>query len=96
MRGNRSPFVITLTLVLTLVMLPMSGQRSTAPPANATPATDVVGTGWFTALACAGCLAIGISIVSTGPAGILAAMHVPGSAVAAGACVGACVDALTD
>ena len=77
-------------------MLPMSGQQSPAPPANAAPAADVVGTGWFTALACAGCLAIGISIVAGGPAAILTAMHVPGSAVAAGACVGACVDALKD
>lgn len=94
MTRSRLPLV-TFTLVLTMMILPMSGQRPVSPTTPA-PVAEVEGAGWFTALACAGCLALGIGIVMGGPATIAAALHMPGGTVAAVGCVGMCVDAVDD
>lgn len=83
----------TLTLALAFALLAGPGVSTAArgtPPSA--PPTDVWGAGpdIGTFLACVGCAAGGTMIALGGPASIFAAASVPGSVVAAAACVAAC------
>lgn len=60
-----------------------------------TAAEDFEGSGFWSAVACAGCVATGFLIASSGWAGILAAASIKGSTLAVGGCIVACADALS-
>ncbi len=51
------------------------------------------GQGWGTMIACAGCLAGAAAVVAGGPAAIIIAANMPGSAIAAIACTAVCYEA---
>lgn len=65
-------------------------------PVTPPTATEVVGSGWKTFMACLGCGVAGFGIASTGPAGILAASMVPGSALGLATCAITCYIAATE
>lgn len=84
------------TLALCLLVT-FAGVRTNSPHEAQLPsdiaAEDFSGSGFWSALACAGCIAGGVAIASGGIGAILAATRVPGSTLAVGACIAACVDA---
>ena len=85
-----------LTLATCLAVLGMNGavqpgpSHGTAEPPAA--AEDVAGSGWKAFAACVACLVAGIGIVGGGVAAIIAAGSAPGSTLALGACIAACVN----
>lgn len=90
---NRKRLIIALTLVLSLMVLPMSVQPPLSSPTSA-PAEDVVGTGFWGALGCAACVAGVFAIASSGTVAVFIAVNAEGSFWVAAACVGLCVEAL--
>lgn len=56
---------------------------------------DFEGSGFWSALACAGCIAGGALIAYGGVGAIVAAARTKGSTLVLGACIAACVDALS-
>lgn len=89
---NRKALSLSLALVLTfsLVMQPKPTPGEVVPDA---PVAEVVGTGFFEAIACAACVAGAGAIVAGGPGAVLVAIHAPHSFWVAAACVGACAAA---
>lgn len=89
---NRKALSLSLALALTfgLVMQPKPAPAGVAPNA---PAAEVVGTGFFEAVACAACVAGAGLIVAGGPGAVLVALHSPHSFWIAAACIASCVEA---
>jgi RHS repeat-associated protein len=93
-RSSMRRFKGNVALVLTVAML-LSLQLHRAPPSSSQPPAApeaVAGGSFWTALACAGCAAGAIAIVSGGWGAILAAAATEGSTLVAAACIGACVE----
>lgn len=91
--------ITSLALTLALVIGPVGPavpDAIEAPPGAPPTATEVVGSGWKTFLACVGCGVAGLGIASTGPAGVLAASMVPGSAIGLATCAITCYNAATE
>ena len=81
---------------------PQSSGRAAAVAGNLAPSQAAVeatgrapqtGEGWGAMIACAGCLVGAGVIVAGGPAAIIVAANLPGSAIAAMACVAVCYEA---
>lgn len=97
MNMMRNPVAAT-ALALALVAVPI---RQSSPPESSTPPPDIAlleeveGRGFWTAMACAGCVAAAGVIVGGGWGAILVAVTTEGSSFILAACIGVCIDALT-
>jgi hypothetical protein len=72
-----------------------AGPNHAALPATTASAraASEAGRGWGSMIACAACLLAAGVVVAGGPAGIIAAVNTPGSAIAVMACAAACYEA---
>lgn len=83
-------------LALCLMLAGAGARAGTAfevPRASDVAAEDFEGAGFWSAVACAGCVATGVLIASGGWGAILAAASIRGSTLAVGGCIAACIDA---
>ncbi len=85
----RKMVALLLLVTFALGVAPARGHAVAQPQ---TPAAQVQGGSFWTALACAGCVAGGIAIASGGAGAILVAAATEGSTLVAAACVGACYE----
>lgn len=85
-------WTLALCLLVTVAGVRTDSTYKTQFPSDAA-AGDIEGSGFWSALVCAGCIAAGVVIASGGAAAILTAARAPGSTLAAGACIAACIDA---
>ena len=94
MKSRALALVAALALTLSPLAQPTSVQQRTLMNSTASAAAaDVVGTGFWTALGCAACVAGAAAIVAGGPGAVLVAATAQGSFWVAAACVGACAAA---
>ena len=87
--------MIALALTLTWATAPMEEPSVTSTPPMSTPAPEVVGTGFWAALACAGCATGAALTVASGGWVALAAAALtnPKGLAITAACTGACIRA---
>ncbi len=90
MHRLKMPIAIALlTLLLAGEPVRSPAMWDLAPPAPA----EVIGQGFWSALACAGCVAGALVLISGGWGAVLVAAMRPGSTLLVAGCIGACIQA---